>query len=246
MQHDAILYWLAMLFWAVAFYRHKRRPTFIGLTLGQVLLGIFLTVRPVLGSLQSNFQSYGWSVTFLLLAIVAAALELSLCLVEDESTTQSPYLLACSGAAFAGAIVALASAAGAYVVRSAEHGPAIDVKQIETLAWSLVTHLFAALMVVCMLNLIRLISLRLPHTRIVRTALISGLAWLGLWMALTRYLHNALDFRGTQAQVYSALLATALVFVGSAVVLPFPSCLNLRVKAFFVATDGAVGLRSLA
>src|SRR5215467_2482834 len=131
-EHHALLCWVAALFSIAGFWRTKRNTPVLVACVGQALLAIYLTMRPVLPALGNNSAAYAWSLGFLLPPLLISALELQLHLSDEDNASRSPRLLPFSGLAIVGAAIALSSAAGGYVLAYTETGMwGLHAKDIE-------------------------------------------------------------------------------------------------------------------
>jgi hypothetical protein len=129
-----------------------------------------------------------------------------------------PYSNALLIATVTALIYWLAGEVHSYVQNRSLH---FDSAQAELTAWSLISHMLLALLVISVLNLIRVAS---QHTRNPRgwdLALTGILAFTLLWTVTFHFLSSALSFQGWPAHAYAASLAAALILWGSALIAPF-------------------------
>jgi hypothetical protein len=221
-RHHALLFWLAGLAAATVYGPHKKRAgyfVFLGIL---SCVGLFLAVRPFLATVESNKTAYFGS----LAGCWAIILVVSLCGFQDSaapaSATPLDSHLSYGTGILLAAGVALLSVAGARLRNYSDtRSLSFHVSDIYLTVWSVISHLFVAIILISILNLVRIVALRSGHSRIVRRGLIGVLIFGSLWALSVRFLENALSFEGWLAHLYAASLAAALTLLGFSVAQPF-------------------------
>ncbi len=244
-RHHAGLYWIAagaaiVSEWDVVaqWRKRKRDPRFLA---GYALLvgcGVYLSVRPFLRTLEDNSAAYWWSLAALL-PLIGIAVWRRRGEAEQESDSDSRPFAYSSGllvAIFVSAVYVAGARIQLYLDSGAQGFHAADA---ELTVWAFLSHFVLAVVLLSILNLTFVLATRTPRPRMVRRAAIGALVWSCFWMALYRFLENALSFRGWEAQVYAGSLALALTLWGFSVVTPF---LELRRDA--ASAPGVVPFRA--
>jgi len=229
--HQASLYWLALLALAIsvwlADWSRAKRKTGALVFVALALAGIYLEVRPFLPGLQNNWSAYRWSLVALLplgLVAVADLWNLHRWNSGQKNTDSLPY----SNGVWAGVAVALLYAASVQV-----HGYAgnrvlkLDAAQAEVTAWSVLSHVLVAVIVLSLLNFIYLGTRRMRRPNGLRLTLYGALVGLALRIAVDRFLGSALTFERWPAHLYATLFAVSLTLFLGFLVLPFLDKTNL-------------------
>jgi arylsulfatase A-like enzyme len=214
-RYYAFLYWMALAGLVWARWSERKRPGYALLFGLLSLMGIFITVHPVIPTLQSNLAAYAWSVGSLIPIIVLGVLEV-FChwpRGQDRVTPMWSYPVA----AWVAIMIATLATVGAKIRIYVEtRSAAVHALDFELAAWSLVSHVVLAMVVACLFNLLIVLAARTAWPRMVRYAG-SGLAvFAGLSFYFSAFLDDALSFSGWPARLYGALLAAALVLLALA------------------------------
>ena len=259
-QHNALLFWLTSLGAAVAFRGAKNRIAIF--TSAAVLLcaGIFLSVRPFLAGLESNRAAYWGSLASLWIVIfVVGLLEATSSsggkedAAEREASDRPRQFSYSTGVALAIGI-ALVSSAGAHI-RNFTDTKTLNFGLSDSFEafWSVVSHIFVAVLLVSLVNVIGITAAKFTRPRRLRRALLAGLVFVCQWILYARFLGNALSFAGWHAQVYAASLAAALTLLGYSIVEPFiarteeaPAAISLRGKVALIAVCVSLAVLALA
>jgi hypothetical protein len=203
--HEALLYFVALA--GVATVMRRRWSVLLW-----ILPGVYLTARPFLPTIQDNWTAYGWSLMALLPLALVAAVELRRhgSKSADGAMRQShlPYSTALMIAAAVCGIYILSNVVRGYIENRTWH---FDAGSVELTAWSLISHMLLAIIVVSVLNLMRVASATFKLLALLLTAIMSFIV---LWIVSYRFLNSALSFGGWAAHVYAASLAGALTLWG--------------------------------
>ncbi|MGB6500033.1 MAG: hypothetical protein WBG19_01335, partial [Thermoplasmata archaeon] len=235
-RHQAALDWVAAAAAVAATWRLReawmRRDRSFLVGIGMLAAaGVYLSFRPYLATLQDNRASYAWSLAALL-PLAAVALwkptlwqerrhlrpdeQLGGCSADDHRT------LGYSGGSLVAIVICTIYTAGMRMRLFTETRTLrphwVDA---ELTLWSLLSHLVLAVAVVSAINLIFALAAKTPNSRRVRRAGVGVLVLASLWIALLRFLENALSFGGWAARAYSGALALTLTLWGFSIVLPF-------------------------
>ena len=220
-RHDPALYWLALAagvgaYWPI--HKEKSKLWLFGLQAG---VGAYLTARPVLSSLHSDWTAYlcGLAALVLLIPVVAVDTFES---ISARQRSDRTAMLDYSTATFVAAGVALLWAAGVqWRLYGEAHAFTFGLNALELTGWSVLCHILAAIVVLSILNLILVMASKTARPAVARPAL-TGLFLFGiLWFVLIRFLGNGLSFDGWAAQLFAAAFAAALTLLGFSLVLPF-------------------------
>ncbi|HKW19215.1 MAG TPA: sulfatase-like hydrolase/transferase [Terriglobales bacterium] len=219
-QHHAALFWLQIAVSMFAFYQRELRTAMALVCAAEIALAVYLTKTSMLASLQSNFAAFFWSLCFLFIAVIFAALASSAHLRQKKTPGEASSLLAWPGFVLTGTIIAAAAIAGGLLLNYNESGRwQITTRDLEFSGWSLVTNVAVALLLFALLNLAHLGSKKTRHPRLARSLLVGGAGWLVLWFFLAHFLHSALDVHGWSAQTYASALALTLVLIATDIAL---------------------------
>jgi Sulfatase len=233
-RHQAALYWMAAAAaivgeWDVVAQWRKRKRDVRFLT-GCALLaaaGFYLSARPFLRTLEDNSAAFWWS-----LAALAPLIGIALWRRGDDAAAERderPF--AYSSGLLVALVVSVVYFLGAriqfYLERRALGFHSADA---ELTVWAVLSHFVLAVVVLSIVNLVFVLAALTAHPRVVRRAAIGALVLGAFWIALYRFLENALSFRGWEAQVYAGSLALALTLWGFSVVGPFLELRRSRVR----------------
>jgi Sulfatase len=221
-RHHALLFWLAWLAAAVAYYSRTKRTAYYVCFGILACVGIFLSARPFLSGLESNRTAYLGSVA----AVWVIILVVSHCEFHSSTTTDSAasvdsHLSYATGSWLAVGIALLSMAGAELRSYSDTRTLSLHVSDIYLTFWSLVSHVFVAIILVSILNLIRIAASKSSHPHGVESTLLGLLIFGSLWALAIRFLENALSFEGWLAHSYAASLAAALTLLGFSVARPF-------------------------
>jgi len=242
--HQAILYFVALAGVVAACWRGWKRS---GVWAPFVFAGAYLAAKPFLPTLQDNWAAYRWSLTALVSLGVVAAIEIRRHWPEEISqripSCLLPYSSALTIATAAALIYGLASEVHNYVENRSLH---FDAAQAELTAWSLISHMLLAVIVVSVLNVILVASTRTKSPKSWNFALTGTLTFIVLWTAVFRFLSSALSFQGWAAHVYAASLAAALTLWSASLMAPFWAERSLTEKSWSGAVIVVSGLSLFA
>jgi hypothetical protein len=221
-RHHALLFWLAWAAAVVAYRSHKKRVSYFVYFGILGCVGVFLSARPFLASLESNRAAYVGGV----LALWTIILVVALCEFHNSMTTESSALrdshLSYAIGSLLAVGIALLSVAGAQLrTYSDTRTFSFHVSDIYLTFWSVISHVLVAVILVSILNLVRIATSKSSHPRGVGWGLLGLLIFASLWVLSIRFLENALSFEGWAAQLYAASFAVALTLLGFSVARPF-------------------------
>lgn len=209
--HQAVLYWFALALLAITHWPRQRSRGLLILAGALVFPGAYVVARPFLPGLQNNWASYCWSLVALAPLLVVAGCELQRqwsAATPDSNDSLFSYDIG---------IVIAVGVALLYGIAAALHGY-IDNRSVkltaagfELTAWSVVSHILLAVIVLSVLNLVRIASRRAHSPNRVFFLAVAALAFALLWKLLLGFLKSALTFEGWPAQLYAATLAAALI-----------------------------------
>jgi len=227
--HQAALYFCALAGVAFTQWQGKKGPGFPLLFGALVVAGFGLAARPFLGSLRDDWAAYSWSLIALLPLVLIAAMDVRRqwpAAVDENSQNEPRAMLAYGSAVLIAMSVAILYAAGVEAHHYSEQGSfhlrqSLGLGKIELLAWSLISHILVAVVIVSVLNLIRIASERTRQPRRFRLQAIGIVTSGALWFVLVRFLSGALSFQGWAAQLYAAALAASLTLLLMSLILSF-------------------------
>jgi hypothetical protein len=222
--HQAMLYCFALLAVAITQWPaedSKKRRQFLIVFGALASAGLYLVVRPFMPGLQNNWTAYFWSLIALAPLLLVAASEVRSRWPVSQ-TGQPASLFPYSTAVWIALSISLTYAIAVLVhtyfdKRSLSFG----LGSFELTAWSVISHLLVALIVLSTLNLIRILAARTRRPATVRYFMIGSLIFALLWIALVGFLNSALSFQGWAAHLYSASFAAALTLWLASLLLPF-------------------------
>jgi hypothetical protein len=221
-RHHALLFWPAWAAAAVAYHsRRKRVSYFVGCGV-LASVGVFLSVRPFLADLESNRIAYFGSVAALWAIILVVWLgEFQNSTTAERAALSDSHLSYATGSVLAVGIALLSVASAQLRSYSDTRTLSLHVGDIYLTFWSVVSHVFVAIILVSILNLIRIAASKSSHPRAVGCGILGMLIFVSLWMLSVRFLENALSFEGWLAHLYAASLAAGLTLLGFSVARPF-------------------------
>lgn len=224
--HQAALYFLATgcavfaNWWTQKPETSHRRRFKIGVLL-LLTAGIYLSFRPFLATLQDNDAAYGWSLVallFLAAIVLWGQFRKGPAPQSDRDGGEVGY----SVGVLAACIVSIVYAAGSRLRVYSETGTTgVHWADAELTLWSLISHVVLGVVIVSAINLIFLLAARSARPQWSRRVGVSALVLVSLWVALARFLDNALSFAGWPARIYAGALALALTLWGFSIVRPF-------------------------
>jgi hypothetical protein len=214
--HHATLYWPALACAAAAYWPRSARPPDIRIYRGLFCIftaaGLYITVHPLLSHLQNNWAAYLWSVFALLPMAALATFDIARSSPISESEPGKEKLLFPNSVAV---LVALATsllyALDVYLNRWIRtRSAAVALSDVELTAWSVLSHICFALMVLSVLNSILILASRTTRPRVTKLTLVGVVAFALLQSAIARFFEQAFTFYGFAARSYSLLLAASL------------------------------------
>lgn len=249
--HYALLYWPALFAAAFVYRTELKRRDHVLLFVAQGALGVYLTVRPFMGTLESNWTTFTWALVGLvpLIVVNAAALMRPPAAQREETHGLLNY-----GTAIAVAIaLALLWVVGVKLrIYGDTHAFEFGANDLELSGWSLLSHVLVAVVVVSVLNLISMASDRTRRPGSTRRLLTGTLIFVGAWFVLVRFLDSALSFDGWAADVYAGAFSAAVTLFGFSLVRPLlerngPQAQPPRTRNWMLwATMGGIAVLSLA
>ena len=225
-QHQGALYWIAVTAAAVAAgftwaSVKKKTARFLAGAGLLACVGIYLSVRPFLPTLEDNQAAYRWGLATLFFF-------LGLMLWRPKSNRPRPSRESKNKSfAYSSAVLIALSISTVYVISARVHpsssgqSAGFHVQDVTLIVWTTLSHLVLAIAVLSVLNLIILLASRTPRPSFVWRSTIGVLITICLWIALYRFLGSALSFHGWDAQLYAIVLAIALTLWGFSLASPF-------------------------
>jgi len=137
----------------------------------------------------------------------------------------------------------LASEVHNYVENRSLH---FGAAQMELTAWSLISHMLLAVVVVSVLNVILVATTRTKSPKSWNFALTGTLAFIVLWTTVFHFLSSALSFQDWAAHVYAASFAAAVTLWSASLIAPFRTAPERAEKRKFVAAIIVIGLSIFA
>jgi hypothetical protein len=226
--HHSFLYWLALFAAATASLignqvQEKTRIDFV-LFGALALAGVFLTAHPIMPTLQNNWASYRWSLIALVPLVMTGAGDLRQHWPGAKDEHKDISLLEYSSGILVAIAVAMIYVAGTVVHSHAEQVPLhFGVGRLEITAWSFLSHVLVAIIVISVLNLIRLMTRHASRPTSLRLALNGIAIALVIGAVLDHFLASALSFEGWGAHLYASLFAVTLTLFLGSLISPFLS-----------------------
>ena len=223
---QAMLYFLMLAGVAIAQWPRKDARGFALLFGTLVVAGVYLALRPFMSTLQNNWTAYIWSLVALTPIVLVAARDVGQHWPAGGDERRAGTLFAYSSAVLIAILVALLSAASGSVHRYFDNrsfslSGVSSFGRLEITAWSLISHVLVAIIVISVLNLIRMASWRTRRPASFTFLTIGLLIFAVLWTVLFRFLNDAMSFEGWFAHLYAGSLAVALTLLLASLVLPF-------------------------
>jgi arylsulfatase A-like enzyme len=222
--HHGLLYWFGLPAVAIAVWPMKNSRGYLLTFSALAVAGLCLALRPFMPELQNTWTAYWWSLAALAPLALTAALDIKQRWPSSGDEDGDGSLLVYSSAVMVAIFAALLYGAGAELQTYVEKRSwSFDSARLELTAWSVISHVLVAIIVLSTLNLIRIVSQHSRRPRSLSLALTGLLVFIVLWTILVRFLSSALTFEGMPAHVYAASLAAALTLYLGSLVLPFLS-----------------------
>jgi arylsulfatase A-like enzyme len=217
--HHALLYWLAWGAAAVAYWPGTKRRWQSLILLALAAPGLYLLVRPLMPTLQSDRTAYVAGLLALALLILTTAPDVVRCWLRraEGAGSHFPYSTAVLTAVLMALLYSVGAVVHAYVETSAL---VIRLADLELTGWSVISHVLLAVIVFSALNIISLLAAKTRCPGRVRLLLVGALCFASLWFGLQHFLASALTFEGWPAQLYAASLAAALTLLAGSLALP--------------------------
>lgn len=223
--HQAALFWIAAFATAAANWRVRdawaRRDRWFLTGVGMAAaVGVYLTIRPFLPSVEDNRASYWWS-----LAALAPALAVALWKRREFRASTDDIAdnrtLAYSGGLLIALVICAVYLVGARVrIYDETRTLGFHWADAELTLWSLVSHLVVAVAVISVVNLVFVLAVKTAYPRQFRRMGVGALVFAALWFALSGFLASGLSFNGSAAAVYSGTLALALTVLSCSLIFP--------------------------
>jgi hypothetical protein len=226
--HHGLLYWPALLaaFTANRVEKTKLNPIVLFGLLASA--GIGLAIWPFMPTLQNDWAAYRWSLIALLPLTMTAVWDLRQHWPTSEKEHKDIALLEYSPGVIVSVLVAVLYMAAAAVHSHAEKVPLnFSLGKLEITAWSLLSHVLVALIVISILNLIRLGTRRARRPTSLRLGLIGVATALMIGTVLNRFLSSALSFEGWAAYSYAISFSVTLTLFVGYLVSPFLSSTDM-------------------
>ena len=223
--HQAVLYFSVLTGMVIAQWPRKGDRGLLLLFGALVLAGVYLTLRPFMPTVGNDWTAYSWSLIALVPIVLVAARDVSQHwpAAKDEHTEST--LFGYSSAVLIAILVALLYAVSrgmhSYFEKRLSFSDTFSLGKLQITAWSVVSHVLVAVIVLSILNLIRMGSWRTRRSASFTLTSVGVLVFAAFWTVLFRFLNDALSFEGWAAHVYAASLAAALTLLLASLVLPF-------------------------
>jgi uncharacterized Tic20 family protein len=214
-RHHSILYCLALAAGVCSYPALFKSRAKVFLISMYSVVGLGILGRPFLVSVQPNWQTYVWSLFALFCVISIAAPDVVFHLWKQPGDRQPAFTLNYSTAIVASILTALLWIAGAQLRSYGEsHSSMFSLSFAEITAWSVMSHVLLAILLLSILNLILVTAAKTSRPTLIRDSLTGLLVFAILWFMLFRFLENSLSFDGWAAQLYAASLSAALTLFG--------------------------------
>ena len=219
-QHHVMLYWLAFFALAIGDWPQRRKNLPLIVLTILVIFGVVLTFHPVLQAIQSNVNAFAWSMAALVWILLPALSSLLDTEVAEQNSRQT-MLIGYRGPLVAALLIGILSLAGNELREYQESGSlSVHLARAELWAWSLVTHVVLAFILVTGLDLLSMAARKTRFPRIMRNLAVATLIFSGFFLACSRFLQDALGASSWYADLYAALLAATAICFGRATVAP--------------------------
>jgi len=226
--HQAILYWICGATTILAVEGISPRVwkfsslRFVSLVSVVSLIGIYLTARPFLPTVESDRPAYLWSLASLFPVIALSLFRPSLSRTTEAARPQQSLVFGYSSGLLVAFAVSMIYLIGTRIQTYREnHLLGLQKQFVDIALWSAVSHLTVAMAVLSGLNLIYFTASKTAHPRPVRRWMIGVSIVIILWFVLERFLDSAMSFDGPSAYIYALLLALTLTLWGFSLVMPF-------------------------
>ena len=237
--HQAALYFLVLAGVAIVEWQEGKRPKFVLIFGGLTVAGSGLAARPFLPTLQDSWPAYAWSLVALVPLLLLAAIDVHRswsATADDNAEHEDRGMLSYATAVLIAISVAILYAIGVeahryFDQRSFDFRQSFSPGKIEILAWSLISHVLVAIILMSALNFISIASTRMSRPRSFRLVAIGLLATVALWFVLARFLNGALSFQGWAAQLYAATVAVSVTLLAASIILPLRGVPRERLAA---------------
>jgi hypothetical protein len=224
--HQALLYWVAVAAALAAEWPLEKWKVGVGPLIGMSLLaagGVYVTARPFLPGLENNLKAYVWSLVALLPVMGFALWQL---FSAPQPRRRNEEF---KGIALSGALLAALAISAVYILAaklrlysdSHSHSLGLHWQDIDLTFWSLATHIALAIIILTAVNLTLWVAAKSSRPHLLRRLLLGMLVVVGLSVALSRFLDNAMSFDGRIAYLYATALAITLTLWGFSLVEPF-------------------------
>ena len=226
--HQVSLYWLAVAAGlgagngrsSASDQWREKEPYFILTVASLLLAGIYISIFPFLPGLQSNRETYWWSVASLL-PVAGFALQRSSNPAAGEPARRQAASFGYSSGLMVALVVSVIYAVGVRLqVYKESHSLGPHAQDFELALWSVVCHTMLAVAVLSVLNLIYLVAAKTSKPQRVRRWMIATCIVAALWLVLRRFLDNSMSFDGPSASGYALALSLALTLWGFWTVVP--------------------------
>ncbi len=220
--HHAALYWLAFAAALLAYWPVRQSRIKLVLFGLQAGAGLYISVRPLLGSLHSDWTAYAAGLAALALLISLAAADVAHSLAGKRQTSTPAFQFNYSTAIAVAAAVSLLWVAGVQLrIYGEAHSLNLGANSLELAGWSLLCHILVAILILSALNLMVVVASKTKRPPTVRHGLTALFVFGIAWILLARFLDNAMSFDGWAAQLYASSVAAALTLWGCSILLPF-------------------------
>ena len=229
--HQAVLYWIVLDLVAITHWPRQRSLGFSLMVGLLALLGVYVVARPFMPDLQNDWASYWWSLAALAPLLLLAGCELPRHRSGATQTSNDslfPYGIGMGIAIAVALLYGIAAALHGYV----DNRPGkLSVAGFELTAWSVLSHVLLAVIILSVLNLVRVASRRTRFPSRIFFLTVGVLAFALLWKLLLGFLRSALTFEAWPAQVYAAILSAALILWIASLAVPFVAKPQERAKS---------------
>lgn len=217
--HHVALYWLALLAAAIGYWTNKKSKSYFANVLVCVLLGLAVTFKPFIQSVQGNRSTLIYAIAALLPLLLWAVREIFLLWIFAGPRELKSFSYA--GPVAAAVFVAALSAAGLQFYSSKEISSSFSSSDdFLLIVVSICSHLALAILILSFLNLLRTIAGKAKFGWAIAggTVLLAVIAW--AWLGTADFLEGSLSFPHAVAVAYAILLASTLTLFGFSFVLP--------------------------
>jgi len=219
--HGPLLYWLAFAAMSAAFWDERRNRVIVGGLLAQAAIGAVFTAKNLLANLENNWSAYVWSVAILLPMLLATAGRLNQP-TSDEAPSSQSTMFSYSTAIMIATLAAGLSLGGLLIRNYGETRTiALHAKEFDLMVLVVAAHLWLAVLVVTLLNLVQTAAQRAGGRPLrMRRWAVLLLVFFTLDASTVRFLRNALSLEGWPIQIYAMLLAAFITGWGFSILSP--------------------------